>query len=309
MKTTLILVDGMNIANRSMCAKFIARQFPPTDSELHSYEGDRTAPQYVSAMSGAIDGYAWEIIESSWKADEIMGKIGEPTKLAREHRRMLDRLALGCDVQHVICYGDNRLYAENANKIASYDKLKDAIAKIHHEWMTLPADGFIQTKVNMTGADFTQDVDIMLERMEIFAGRNKGPGIGHWNPGKVVLLVGDSHGPTTQPYHVQANIAFCDMAKPGSSFWLSQKLDLASIQEKHLYWINAFGKDEKPTDPAFIERLQPISILTLGEIAARWCRAHNLRHEPFSHPQFHKRFHHNERYKLTDRLEELTEGL
>lgn len=294
----------MNIANRSMVARQIAIRFG--DCVLYECNDSTPAFDYVNMMSDVLDERQSVIIENGWRAEYVLGAMGQPTKIPIPVKRMLDRIALGCSAKIAYCYADTRTYAENVNKISSYDKMKDLIVQMHEQWEWLiSAQNLSVTKINTSDPGFILDLDLLEDQVKIFNELNLGPGIGRWKISGVVLLVGDKHGPSLQPYQVNSNIAFCDMAKVGSSFWLSQKLDEANIPEDRLYWINSYDKSNLPTNSEFVHKLNPITILALGDVAAGWCEKNQLRYEPFSHPQYHKRFKFSDPYPLIERLKEL----
>jgi hypothetical protein len=307
MKPCVILVNGVGVSNRRTVAKNIAARFP--EAEVERYECDELTPPhlYVHMMRDALEGRKSVVIENGWHSDAILDSLGSKYKCVKQFRRMLDRIAVGVNAQVALCEADSRTYAKNWAEISPntpYASIADMIETLDNAWYAL-SHGLVQTRINTSDDGYKQDIDLLIDRAQLTAGTNKGPGIGNWDPGHVVLLIGDRHGPSIQPYKVDYNIAFCDMAKAGSSYWLSDKLDEASIPETRLYWINAFDSKDEPADPSFIEHLKPAAVLCLGDIAARWCATNKIRHEPFTHPQYHKRFQFNAPYPLIERLKQI----
>lgn len=312
MKPCVILVDGMSIANRNSVAKAIEAQFPKDQVERYECNDETPSHLYIHMMKDALEGSKSVIIENGWRADSVLEQMGEKFKTVKQFRRMLDRVALAVNAQVAYCVADSRTYAKNWAHLkpdVPYERVAQMIERMARGWEVLDSSGLPVTKINTSDDLYTYDIEILIERAQIKAKSNKGPGIGNWEPGKVVLLVGDRHGPSIQPYRVDWNLAFCDMAKAGSSYWLSDQLDKGEISEKHLYWINAFNSSDEATNPSFIEYLKPVSVLSLGDIAARWCQINHIRYEPFKHPQFHKRFQFNEPYPMIDRLRQLVSEL
>jgi hypothetical protein len=212
---------------------------------------------------------------------------------------MLDRIALGANGIIALCLGNQQMYLTHLDK-----KFSQEVQEAHSYWQSLDTMGLQRVTIS-TWTDYGDDIELLMDKVLIHSGKNIGPGIGNWEPGTVVLLIGDRHGPSIQPYATNFNLAFCDMAKAGSSFWLSNQLEANKIPEHQLYWINAYDKDGVPTDPSFVRRLQPLAVLSMGDSAARWCQSNALAHESFTHPQYHKRFHFNEPYPLIEKLKEL----
>lgn len=306
MNPALILVDGMVIAHRSAVAKAIFSKFErATPTELYTCDIDTPLHLYVHMMKDVLEKRKTVIIDNGWRAHQILEGMGQPTSAIKEFRRMLDRIALGCDAQIALCTASEQSYI---SRTPNFEEQRVAISQMHVAWVTADTHGLQQIRIS-TSDDYSDDIENLLDRVLIHSGRNIGPGIGNWNPGRVVLLIGDRHGPSIQPYSTQFNLAFCDMAKAGSSFWLTKLLEEAGIQERHLYWINAYDKEDIPTDPGFIGRLEPVAILSMGDSAERWCKSNALKSEPFSHPQYHKRFQYKEPYPLISRLVEAVEEL
>lgn len=309
MKPCLILVDGLNIANRSIVAKVIYSKFPKDTAELFECTEDTPAHLYVQMMAACWKGKS-VIIENSWRSSAILEQLGEQFKVPHQFRRMLNRIALGLNAQIALCKGSSNLYAFNWYEMfpdRPFKGVEAIIDKLDKSWDGLNTSGLRVTRIMTSDHSYVDDIDLLLDRASLWGGTNRGPGIGNWSPGEVTLIVGDRHGPSIQPYKLEYNLAFCDMAKAGSSYWLSDKLSEAEIPEEKLYWINAYDKDDRPTSAEFVNRLSPITILTLGDSAAEWCKANRLRYEPFKHPQYHKRFHYNTPYSLINRLKEIME--
>lgn len=311
MKACLILVDGLTIAKRSEVAKEIERRFPKDAVDRYQCDNDTPAHLYVHMMRGVLENGRSAIIENGWRADAVLDSLGDKFKVPRQFRRMLDRIALAVNGQVAMCHAGMNKYAENwavANSDRPFMDIVEGVEKIEKAWKSLPLNGLKQTIIHTGDMSFMEDIDLLLDRAKLKAGNNIGPGIGNWSPGEVVLMVGDRHGPSIQPYQINFNLAFCDMAKAGSSYWLSDKLDEGQIPEERLYWINAYDKNGQETSVEFVEWLKPIAIFTLGDSAAKWCEKHRLRHEQFTHPQWHKRFMHHSPYPLISRLRDVVGG-
>lgn len=120
---------------------------------------------------------------------------------------------------------------------------------------------------------------------------NGGPGVGYFSPGET-LLVGERSNNEHFPF----------ISTRGCSPWVAEQLDLASISEKKLYWINAVKPDGAHTAFDFLTVLQPKKIIALGLIAETWCQAAGVNYTVVPHPQYWKRFHHADHYPLIDEL-------
>lgn len=125
----------------------------------------------------------------------------------------------------------------------------------------------------------------------------RGPGIGKFNPGRVILLVGD------KPAKRHANFPFCSHLQAGCSWWLANVLDSHDIKEEQLYWVNAYGCDGYPRlAPDFVSDLSPHIVVALGKTASYWCDGASIEHISVHHPQYWKRFKFGQTYPLLDLL-------
>lgn len=309
MTPSLILVDGLTIANRPPVAAHVLSKFEKDSVELFKCDDETPPHLFVPMMANVWMGKS-VIIENSWRCHQVLRAIGQPTRFQPELMRMLDRIALGCNAHIALAVSRAPTVEKRWNELQTgRDYPHKEVADFSLAWLYADTHGLYQQLIRTDDATFTDDVDILMDHVMLSSRATHGPGIGAWNPDHVVLLVGDRHGPSIQPYAVDYNLAFCDMAKAGSSFWLSQQLDKANVQEKHLYWINAYDKEDIPTEPGFIEQLKPVAICALGDRAARWCQSNSLRYEHFTHPQYHKRFEHSQPYPLIEFLAKTTKEL
>lgn len=272
----LILVDGPLSDIRTKVAEDLSNLYVG----MLARGNVNTQPDtYVRMMSPAIDQLQPVVIECSWITQRRHAPMYSPVsqqvfKRYTAQRRMLDRLALGCGA---ICV---QVVDPNSKLLDRWSSYDDIIPTIH---------------VDTWDNRFIQDIQYELSKRT-----NPGPGIGRWTPRESVLLIGDQHGVTTQPYNVRRNIAFCSMSGAGCSEWLADQLEAAGFGEELFYWINARqpGTGGKLTDRDFLQELQPRATVALGEAAADWCYRADLPSEKVQHPQSWKRFHFKEQYPL-----------
>lgn len=273
----LVLVDGYHSPERTA----LARSWQHALQGIYLKGNLTTTPEkYVEYMAPALDGKANVVIECSWHQQVCNKGFVEPEwqaviEIRRARYRMLDRLALACNA-----------------------------VLIHH---TTPA--FPQEELNVQWVLY-KPVLALRRNMEPtpMHNPNEGPGIGRWANG-VVLVVGDQHGATKQPYDVERNIAFCSMSRIGCSEWLSRQMDLYGVRESHLYWINARDAKDRWTADGFVDALRPSYVVALGDEAARWCVRAKVKYTKVAHPQYWKRFHSQEEYALLPLLRLMTRGV
>lgn len=212
------------------------------------------------------------------------------TDLTWAHVRMLERVLMGLEAQLVICLPPWEMVKENWLKDIDNELIKDAddLYDVYSfYWHKLLGDPLRMLPRKFY--DFTDHTPMMIKG-ETF--KNEGPGIGLFCPGNV-LLVGEEvnvkKGKDGWPF----------VAPDSSSLWLAQQLEEAKIPESRLYWVNSVTHGNW-LDPRFVDKLEPSKIIAMGGKAQMWCRNHKLQHEAIAHPQWHKRFRHNERYPLLD---------
>jgi hypothetical protein len=138
------------------------------------------------------------------------------------------------------------------------------------------------------------DLAEKLAAVEVY--ENKGPGIGNFKPGNI-LIVGDT---ASNPLIDNIDLPFVHWE--GCSPWLAMQLDYAGVPETELYWVNGFRLDGGIQSKDFVDELQPRLIVALGEEAARWCEIADLKHTRVEHPQYWKRFRHADQYPLVNLL-------
>lgn len=292
MRPTITLVDGYKDGGRSEVARALADHL-----EAYHFIGTRstTPGEYVQAMQLALDDIQPVVIERSWQFERYCLVIGKGSNIRTEHARMLDRLALARDGYLIKCCPP----LEYILDIAAGRKATEAeifqLAANCQAWTDFPVP------LPVMSFEEVEDPELILGGISDISS-NAGPGIGLWYPEHVIMLVGDSHGPSKQPYKVNLNIAFCDMAKIGSSFWLASQLEKRFIPEHKLYWVNAKNTDKTWADSSFYEKLKPTAVYAMGGVADQWCIRNDIKSVRVAHPQYQKRFHPHEPYDLIDRL-------
>lgn len=123
-----------------------------------------------------------------------------------------------------------------------------------------------------------------------------GHGIGNLSVGNT-LIIGESPGPNANGF----NIPFVGT---GCGLWLSRQLDLAHVDERNLYWINALDEFNKEVSNDFMVYLRPSQIITLGVEAKQWALKYSVIHPitNIHHPQYWLRFRSKEEYPLLQLL-------
>lgn len=210
--------------------------------------------------------------------------------------RQIDRILLGIGGLVVYCATEYEVMEKTWRERASQGKelITDTsrYTALFNRYEELIANSPVTVRYNYLDpeqqVDFVQSIPLPWP--------NRGPGIGAWRPGHSTLVVGEriaeSHHGVDWPF----------TGFSGVSTWLTQQLMFADAREEDLYWVNAFQPNTEPTDPAFIERLNPKRIVALGSIARKWLE--DAGHKPIEvpHPQYWKRFRAMEEYPLLEVL-------
>lgn len=247
--------------------------------------------EYVQALAPALDDDEAVLIVYSWEAQRVFGHmLSYLEKIVQQsavRHRMLDRLALSLSPVFVKCM--LKPQAMDVHGIGHHI----SVMWSNHKSL------FPTIDIDLESVSF----EFLCDAIDNAAPIRNGPGIGCWGPNKI-LLIGDRHGDTTQPYLVKSNIAFCSMSGMGCSEWLTEELMKANIQEDELYWINAYDDQGNATDELFIDELQPFQTYALGQKAQQWCDKRGLLYVRVEHPQYWKRFYYKREYPLITKLRE-----
>lgn len=214
-----------------------------------------------------------------------------PKAFTPAHARMLERVLLSMQAVLVCAQTDyettEQLFKERQDQelLKSTKLLKESWSAFH-----LLFTNNIMPSLPKVKYDFQtfspSDIKAAIESCRPL--ENKGPGIGHWNPGKSILMVGE------QPNAKTTTHGWPFVAGGESSLWLAQELDKAKVREDQLYWVNALDAQGIETSPIFLNHLEPRTVIALGKAAEIWCKKHlpgrGAQLFAIPHPQFWKRF-------------------
>lgn len=164
-----------------------------------------------------------------------------------------------------------------------YSSLRTHLPYIRYNWKT--------TSVKV----LEQQILRMMDEEPV----NKGPGIGSFKKGNI-LLIGDK-----VPRVDQHERPFS--WDKGSAPWFATQLEKRHIPERFLYWANSSTYTGLEIKSSYINLLKPSHIFALGIKAAAYCKKNGLEYLQYPHPQYWKRFKHREEYPLAIHLELLTQ--
>lgn len=297
MEHQIVLVDGPIDCGRSVAAALIAKQL---GAEHFAANPKTQAWEYVQAMQPALDGLGSVVIEYSWYNSKIRANLGMAATVDPAHCRMLNRLALTRDAHHVLTLTDLRTYMASAVRLRKTTNIEMMIdlTIIHEAWRDMKSELTLY-KVNSPEIALLQPA---LDWSDSHC--DEGPGAGAWRFGNI-LVIGDKHGPSQQPYNLQINAPFVSMSGVGCSEWLAKHLNQARISEKHLYWANCRDENGDFIDSEFEARLEPTHVIALGRHAQQWCKENHIVCTEIEHPQAHMRFMSDKPYILGDLLRKM----
>lgn len=259
--------------------------------------------QYLKPLQTQRPDVKHLVYDRSWLSEPIYGRVmrAGADRIGIAGQRYLERLAFA---RRAVVVMPGATLAQCAQRYAARKSLEylDSEAKLRAMY-----DLYAQLGQRTALPAFIAEPDVTPTRlMERLAAErpaaNAGPGIGHWAPGRVTLLVGEQ---TNDLSRAEGELPFVDRHNrtTGCSFWLAYQLEQWGVSERDLYWINALDRKNVSAPPDFLAALQPRRVIALGKVAERWCqRVARVKHEAVEHPQYWKRFRHHEAYPLKELL-------
>lgn len=118
-----------------------------------------------------------------------------------------------------------------------------------------------------------------------------------------ILLIGDRPGPSAPQSNSYHHTPFYSVKH--CSGWLNLQLEINSVPESDLLWINSADYDGTPTNLSLLENCYSNEVIALGHNAARWFSSYGKPFIKLDHPQYWKRFKSKEAYPLIDYLKQI----
>lgn len=304
----ITIFEGPDGAGKTTLASWYAENRVDVDAgvayvEHHGpYDGEaNVAPNYAASLVRATHNHV--VCDRAWLSEPIYGRVyrGGANRVGPAYRRMLERLAWTRQAVVVVALPPFRLVRERWRATDRMEYLDD-VGQLRRVWNAYAKLDVDLPIVRATEADL--DPGKLAERIvEVRPFRPLGPGGGAWLPGEVTLIVGDRPGTPTSDVP-DYGVPFVSFSRVGCSYFLAEALEAAGIPESTLYWVNAYERSGKRTDPGFVDLLQPKRVVALGFHAAAWCERAGIAYDQVHHPQHWKRFHYRRRYPLVDLLKE-----
>ncbi len=301
---TVTIFEGPDGSGKTTLVDHLSKKLGPDFKVINHgpYPGEAQIAHYYRASLMETERHH-VFLDRCWLAEPIYGAAfrGGADRVGVASRRMLDRIALGRDGVVVLCRPPYEKCRETfvQRKGIEYLDTPEQLNDVYRRY------GKMVTDLPVVCYDYTNDnMDDVIDRVVKARGPvNTGPGIGHWDPGHVTLMVGDRMN--GKPGDPLSDLPFVSFNEGGCSAWLARGLESASVPEDELYWINAFDRNGDATWDDFVGELSPKKVIALGENAAAWCAAAGVKYSRVQHPQFWKRFRSSEHYPLFSLLEEV----
>jgi len=262
--------------------------------------GPGLARCYVEALLPALLGYQDVVLDRCWLSEQPYGEVfrGGSLRFGRPTARMLDRLAMRCGAVVVMCLPGEEVAVANFNKRRAAEMLTDE-AQLRAVYRRYAAHGLTDLPVylhNYTYQDVRLEHSTLLPQLRtpLHPALVRSAG----NLEAKVVLVGESFA-QHKPNDAYYQWPFASFSNGGCSQWVTQQLLEADISEQELMWVNADQLNKHST-------FQPHQrVIALGQKAHQTLQQLGLDDVMVEHPQFWKRFHANEPYRLTEVIKEL----
>ncbi len=261
------------------------------------YNGHRdTYSRYLKPMIMRRLG-AHLVYDRSWISEPIYGEVyrNGVSRIDGAHRRFLERLALSHRAVLVLALPPlARCIAAWSERLEDeYLKSSEALSRVYELYATATYT------LPLVRYDYTAELPpAMISQMieSIRPQPNIGPGVGHWDPERVTLLVADRHNSDQTDLVRKTNAVLMPFAQTrnGCGAWFAERLEALGVREHDLYWVNAYDAHERYTPAGFIDELRPQRVIALGNEAETWCQSNRVTCTAIHHPQYWKRFHANE---------------
>jgi thymidylate kinase len=294
----VIILEGPDGAGKTMLARELVKRYKNARYVHHGVYKDAW-PHHLATL--LLPHSRPLIIDRFYPSETIYGNVYRSQDTIGAKARMFERALLGRRAVLIMCRPplDVCLASYRKRKTQEYLRDEESVMKVYRAYAlyrsaldTLCYDFTAQTPKSWDHDGIMLALDAALAEQPV----NRTSGIGLAKPGNI-LIVGDRpSGDYDLPF----------VGKGGSSEWLAALLNLDDVDERQLYWLNAYNDTGKPKARDFMHYLKPRLVIALGNEARRWC---DQTHTPCvltSHPQHWKRFHHHERYPLLDILKKET---
>jgi hypothetical protein len=261
-------------------------------------DAERLTNVYLADCVAALRGVD-VLMDRSWLSEEIYGPVmRNGNRISVPARRMLERVALAASAIVVRCLPPFEVCRKNYLSRRHLEYL----GTDHH--LRVVYDLYCKQRCDLQSVIFNYTREnskiAFADVVEHARGpKNAGPGVGAFRSG-VTLLVGEQVSEPT----AAASLPFVSADPNGCTAWLSQRLEEWGVPESSLYWVNALTVRGNATEGGpWLDLLRPRRTIAMGAVARQWCLDNALACEAIPHPQYWRRFNHNQPYPLRELLQ------
>lgn len=302
--TAVVVLEGPDGAGKTTVARSVAKRLNALNVHHGAYDGlrgDRLAQLYVSSIDAALRGASSVVLDRAWHSEVVYGEVFRNglDRLGPAWTRMLERVRLATPSRVFYLRApfevlwstvSSRLSDELAQRREQLERVFAGYERAR--WpgaITIERAGLSAEQVARRVVEHVLELqrDELRERFAVARDH------------EVVGNVAQSHE-TTLLVGEQASCAgstrfpFVSFSTNGCSAWLTGLLNEVGVCETALTWVNALdvrGDDKRLCD--VVEALRPRRVVALGRVAAAVLAAQGVEHTALPHPQFVKRFYHN----------------
>lgn len=262
---------------------------------------DGLARLYVEAMLPALHGYADVVLDRSWLSEGVYGPVfREGSRLPPYQVRMLERIALRCETQVVLCLPPLERCLQTFRERRGEEMLEreSELTEVHGRYWRLESALPVRL-YDFTATNASPTHVLALTQPSAPHAVHVGSAGNLQAP---VVLVGEqfaehkNQDPLVQHPFVSFNRAGC-------SAWLTEQLQ-GIVTEDQLLWVNADVGDQALA--LLISRYRRKAVVGLGVQAHAALRRLGVTFHSFNHPQHAKRFAHHAAYELITLLRSLS---
>jgi hypothetical protein len=292
MLSKIIILEGPDGGGKTTLANWLRAhhdykvvKFGPTKP------GEDALQTYTDSLLKAVKSKTPTVFDRHYLGETIYGPIlrGED-KLGRQGRDLIERLIAACGVRVVICVPPWTRLVEAWQSKDDLLKRVDQLRQVRDAYL-------VEAKRLSVGThDWTKRKKLNLETLPTLPDGVTG------YPGADILFVGERPGKKIPrwdlPFH-------CDT---GSARYLWESLqNVPWWTEQDAMWTNAFDANGVMRDLRMIVTTSlslPQRVVALGDAAGQACKRQDVTHVQTPHPQYWRRFHHNDTEGYTNLLKE-----
>ena len=248
---------------------------------------------YTDSLLAAVESGQPTVLDRHYLGEGIYGPLlrGED-RLGRQGRDLLERLIAACGVRLVIC---SPPWAELVKGWAGKDDLLKRQAQLRQVRQAYLSEA---RRLGLEVYDWTRAADGPVSYLKVMPSLPDGVTGYHTAD---VLFVGERAGKKT----VVWDLPFHNVTGSARYLWESlQSVD--GWEERRGAWTNAFDAEGKPRALWMIVKAlsRTRRVIALGDIAHRECKHQDINDVVVPHPQYWRRFHHNDMITYTKKLED-----